>query len=244
MRKRDKTNLSLSLDKLQTVKNRKGLEQAIAGIRDMYAFKHLTLLSVRNPLIGNSPPVYCTTYPEEWTTHYVRNDYFSVDPVVQIYRSDFLPVDWSSLDQTSKHAKSLFREAKALGVGRNGLTVPVRGPSGERSLFSATSDSSRREWMFLRAKTKHDLMLLSHYMHERFVDVLEIGNDRFQRLSRRERQCLQMLAQGIVPKRIASVLQLSESAVRLYLATARKKLKAATIYQAIARATCCEFIDI
>jgi DNA-binding NarL/FixJ family response regulator len=81
-------------------------------------------------------------------------------------------------------------------------------------------------------------------MHERFVDVLEARNHDFRHLSRRERQCLQMLAQGVVPKRIASSLHLSESAVRLYISTARRKLRAATVYQAIARATCCDMIDI
>ena len=244
MRKHEQSKLSWSLNKLQSAKSWHGLEQAFSGIRDRYEFKHLTFLSVRNPVTGNPSPVYCTTYPEEWTAHYVINDYFSVDPVVQVYKTDLLPVDWSSLDRTSAQTKNLFREANTLGIGRHGLTVPVRGPSGERSLFSATSNRSRREWTYLRAQTKHDLMLLSHYMHARFVDVLEAPNRDFQRLSRRERQCLQMLAQGVVPKRIASSLHLSESAVRLYISTARRKLRAATVYQAIARATCCDLIDI
>jgi DNA-binding CsgD family transcriptional regulator len=244
MGKYEQSKLSRSLRKLQSAKSWNGLEQAFSGIRDIYEFNHLTFLSVRNSGTGNSSPVYCTTYPEEWTAHYVVNDYFSVDPVVQVHKTDLLPVDWSSLDRTSKPIKNLFREANSLGVGRHGLTVPVRGPSGERSLFSATSDRSRREWTYLKTRSKPDLILISHYMHERFVDVLEARNHDFRHLSRRERQCLQMLAQGVVPKRIASSLHLSESAVRLYISTARRKLRAATVYQAIARATCCDMIDI
>lgn len=87
-------------------------------------------------------------------------------------------------------------------------------------------------------------MLLSHYMHEKFLIITGVRSDHYGSLSRRERECLQLIARGSVPKRIARQLQLSESAVRLYLANARRKLEARTVYQAIARASFLEFIEV
>lgn len=224
--------------------SKRDLDSAIGVIRNLYGFAHVVFLSVKVSAFERPHMAYCTTYPDEWTLRYLQKDYFRIDPVVAIYRTGFHPVDWSSLDQSSENARELFREAGAMGIGSNGITVPVRGPSGERSLFSATSDASEQDWRHLCEATKHDLMLLSHYMHERFLAVTGTRARRYRELSRRERECLELLAKGLVPKRIAVNLQLSESAVRLYLASARRKLNAATIYQAIARASFLELIDV
>lgn len=244
MMKRRQTRLSMSLTSIQTANSEHGLERAFHDIRDTYGFRHLTFLLIRNPATRNDTPAHCTTYPTEWTSRYVTNNYFAFDPVVQLYKTNVLPIDWSSIDRNSDEIKTLFREATAIGVGHHGLTVPVRGIAGERSIFSATSNRSVREWRRLKTSCKHDLMLLAYYTHERFIAVSGGRISNYQRLSRREQQCLQLLSSGKVPKQIASNLQLSESAVRLYLSSARRKLGAATIYQAIARATCCEVIDV
>lgn len=234
----------MSLISIQNASSRHGLEQAFHDVRDRYGFKHLTFLLIRNPGNRNATPAHCTTYPTEWTSRYVTNNYLAFDPVVQLYKTSVLPIDWSSIDRNSEEIKALFREAEAIGVGRHGLTVPIRGLAGERSIFSATSNRSKREWRRLKTSCKHDLMLLANYTHERFMAVSGGRTSSYQRLSRREQQCLQLLSSGKVPKQIASNLQLSESAVRLYLSSARRKLGAATIYQAIARATCCEDIEV
>ncbi len=44
---------------------------------------------------SHSYPYYCTTYPEAWVTTYLEPGYFDVDPVLDIIRWGFLPVDWS-----------------------------------------------------------------------------------------------------------------------------------------------------
>ncbi|AEI04463.1 putative transcriptional regulatory, LuxR family (plasmid) [Afipia carboxidovorans OM5] len=62
-------------------------------------------------------------------------------------------------------------------------------------------------------------------------------------LSRRETQCLQMLAEGIAPKNIAATLRLSEAAVRLYLQRARKRLNCATTLQAAVKASTLGLIE-
>lgn len=119
----------------------------------------------RNP--RDTYPFYCTTYPEEWTSVYLDRNYFEIDPVIDLSRTGFLPVDWSNIDRRSPRARSFFKEAVSFDIGRQGLTIPVRGPGGERSLFSATSNLPRSEWRTLLTSTSRDLQVLSHFCTRR-----------------------------------------------------------------------------
>lgn len=59
-----------------------------------YGVSHMTFL-VWAGGASHSYPYYCTTYPEAWVTTYLEPGYFDVDPVLDIIRWGFLPVDWS-----------------------------------------------------------------------------------------------------------------------------------------------------
>ena len=61
-------------------------------------------------------------------------------------------------------------------------------------------------------------------------------------LTRRESECLEWLSSGCRYDVIADRLSVSEATVRFHLANARKKLKAATREQAVARAIHLELI--
>ncbi|MBB3138954.1 DNA-binding CsgD family transcriptional regulator [Rhizobium pisi] len=244
MEDRQHSPLSWSLTMLRKVGSSAELNVAVADIRDHYQFAHLAFLVVRLANQADAHPFYCTTYPEEWTSFYLDRNYFEIDPVIELSRTGFLPVDWSNLDRRSVRTRGFFKEAASFDIGRHGLTVPIRGPGGERSLFSVTSNLPRADWRKLRTSSNHDLQILSHYVHEKALSVWGLRTSGgYRKLSGREQECLQLLANGLVSKRIAARLQISESAVRLYLKLAKRKLDAATIYQAIARASFLEIIQ-
>ncbi|NLR97324.1 LuxR family transcriptional regulator [Rhizobium sp. P38BS-XIX] len=244
MENRQLQPLSWSLAMLRRVGSGADLNDAIAHIRDHYQFAHLVFLVVRLAERPDVYPFYCTTYPDEWVSLYLRKNYFEIDPVIDLGQSGFLPVDWSNLDRRSPETRRFFKEADSFGIGRHGLTMPIRGSSGERSLFSVTSGLPTREWRKLRMSSKHDLQVLSHYLHETALSVSGLRKSGgYRKLSRREQECLQLLARGLVSKRIAARLQISENAVRLYLKLAKRKLDARTLYQAIAKASFLEIIQ-
>lgn len=62
-------------------------------------------------------PYYCTTYPDKWTEIYVDKRYFDIDPVIDVVRWGFFPVDWSSLDRRSAQVYRLFMEARSYDIG-------------------------------------------------------------------------------------------------------------------------------
>lgn len=237
--------LSSSLKTLRAVNHREDICPALDALCERYDLSHVTFLVVCSGGGSNSFPYYCTTYPGTWTAKYLERGYFDIDPVIDIMRWGFLPVDWGSLDRQSGGAHRLFKEARAHGIGSQGLTIPIRGSHGERSLFSVTSTLPRREWTRLRDSSIHEMQILSHYLHETVFDALGFRKfGRIRKLSGRESQCLQLLAMGRISKQIAAELGISESAVKLYLRSARLKLGAVTSHHAVARATFLELIKV
>lgn len=230
---------------LRAAKHRDQFNPALKDLCVRYGLSHMTFLvaHIRGQL--ERYPYYCTTYPEAWTETYIDNGYFDIDPVIDVLRWGHLPVDWSSLDWRPAQVDRFFMEARRHGIGPHGLTVPIRGPSGERGLFSVTSNRPKRDWSRLRASCIHELHILSHYLHETVLAVTGLRDPaHYRELSRRERQCLQLLATGWISKQIAAALGISESAVKLYLRSARTKLGASTSHQAVAKASFLELIEL
>ncbi len=241
----DNRRLSLSLGTLRAAKHREDLRPALDELCVRYGLSHITFLVVHSGGRSGLYPYYCTTYPDKWTEIYVDKRYFDIDPVIDVVRWGFFPVDWSSLDRRSAQVYRLFMEARSYDIGPHGLTIPIRGSKGERSLFSVTSNLPKRDWSRLRASSIHELQILSHYLHEAMLSasgLREVG--RHRNLSRRESQCLQLLATGRISKQIAADLGISENAVKLYLRSARQKLGASTSHHAVAKASFLELIKI
>ena len=241
----DQERLASSLRTLRAFNRREDLLPALQSLRARYRLSHIAFLVVHGGGKSGPYPYYCTTYPDIWTRIYVDKRYFDIDPVVGVVRWGLLPVDWSLLDWQSAQVQNFLHEARSHGIGTRGLTVPVRGRNGERSLFSVTSDLPKRDWLRLRASSLHELHILSQYFHETAFSAGGLGRDfRYRNLSKRESQCLQLLAKGRISKQIAADLGISENAVKLYLRLARLKLGAATSHQAVGRASFLELIEL
>lgn len=218
--------------------NKDELRRTIETILEQYGLRHVVYHSSRIPGELDRQPIIICTYPQKWIDRYLESHYFQIDPVVRFGVKRVLPIDWSHLPRTSPVTQRFFGEAYEPGIGRHGMTFPVRGPCGERALFSITSDTSDSEWRQDRLLYARDLHILAYCFHHRAI-VLNSANHEFPilTLSTRQRQCLHLLAVGRAPKQIASDLSISESAVRLYISSARQKLRCINTNHAISRAT-------
>lgn len=220
------------------------LAASIREIRDEYGLAHVVYHAVHLPQSPESNPILLLTYDPEWVRRYTTRDYFLIDPVVQQGRRGFLPLDWSDVDHDSQKAQAFFREAASFEVGRNGITLPVRGPGGERALLSITSNMASRDWQRERLSIMRDFQLVAHVVHDQAVRLSQLRVSGIPRqLSARERETLQLAARGFAPKQIAADLHLSPTAVRLYLQGARSKLECATLTQGIAKAISLDIIQ-
>ncbi len=234
---------SASLALLHSIDHSDQVENVLRQICRLFSLKHMAFLVVRASAASARYPYYCTTYPKLWIETYVERNFFDIDPVIDILRWSRLPVDWSALD--AERTREFFSDARLNDVGFHGMTIPLRGPQGERCLVSVSSDRSCVDWSLLKTKSSHELFIISHLLHEKVLSTLDLASERSWRaLSPRERQCLEHIASGLIPKQIAAKLSISESSVRLYLRSARRKLDAKTSHQAVARASFSEMINI
>jgi DNA-binding CsgD family transcriptional regulator len=213
------------------------LSAVLVGLRDESGLAHLVYHAAHVPAFEKVNPLLVLTYDDAWVKRYVERDYFRIDPVVLAGQKSFLPIDWLTVEHSSKEARHFFSEAQSYGVGRHGFTLPIRGPAGERALFTITTNATDEHWHRWRFSHLRDFHLLAHCFHDRAMRLAGLRYDHVMRpLSPREKQCLERLVQGQVPGQIADALGLSVSAVHAYLRTARRKLECATIEQAIAKA--------
>jgi DNA-binding CsgD family transcriptional regulator len=209
----------------------------LRGLRDESGLAHLVYHATFVPALDKANALLMPTYDETWVQRYIAHDYFSIDPVLLAGRRGFLPIDWLTVDRSSKEARHLFAEAESHGVGRHGFTLPIRGPAGERALFTITTNATDEHWHRWRFSHLRDFHLLAHYFHDRAMRLANLRPvDAMRPLSPRERQCLEHLLRGQAPGQVANALDLSVSAVHAYLRAARRKLECATIEQAIAKA--------
>jgi DNA-binding CsgD family transcriptional regulator len=221
-----------------------GLAALLTEIRDQYGLAHLVYHAIHLPSTADPNPILLLTYDSEWVRRYTERDYFRIDPVVSNGRGGFLPLDWSEVDHESFEARRFFKEADKFGVGRNGMTLPIRGPGGERALLSITSNASSGNWKNSRLAYMHEFQLIAHLLHDQAVRLAGLRLPGIKRhLSTRERESLQLAARGLAVKQIAADLELSPTAIRLYLQSARTKIGCASLNQAIAKAISMELIE-
>jgi DNA-binding CsgD family transcriptional regulator len=182
-------------------------------------------------------PFYYLTYPEPWFQRYIEADYLTIDPVVPAGFGGLLPIDWSTLERRAPRVKQMFGESLEFGIGRQGLTFPIRGPRGEAALFSVTSDLPDKEWAEAKRTYIRDLQILAHTVHAKAMSISGAHPpDYHTRLTPRERECLTWAAVGKTSDDIATILAISEGVVRIHLRSAQHKLNCLNRTHSVAKA--------
>jgi DNA-binding CsgD family transcriptional regulator len=213
------------------------LDDLVNKIRRAYELKHAVYYMPGRPGPAGVKPVLVITYPQNWVTRYFEADYLGVDPVVAEGFASLLPIDWASLDKRAPRVKQLFGESIDFGIGHQGITFPIRGPTGESALFSVTSDLPDAEWADAKKTYVRDFQILAHTVHAK---AMVIGGakppDYRARLTPRERECLTWCALGKTSEDIATILGISEGVVRIHLQSAQHKLNCLNRTHTVAKA--------
>lgn len=200
-----------------------------------FGLSHVALFCVGITGRADEEPSLAVTYSNEWIQHYVDEDFANVDPVLSMGFNSMLPIDWRNIPTSGRKIKRLFGEAQEFGIGGQGITFSVKGRNAERALFSINSNMKNWEWDgFLNGH----LRLLQLYSFEAFEAYLRTRGIERETvlLAKREVECLKWISVGKTASEIADILNLSDRTVRFYLETARYKLNASTVAQAVAKA--------
>jgi LuxR family transcriptional activator of conjugal transfer of Ti plasmids len=200
---------------------------------DLSCFAYLALEDARS-----DTPRLISTYPSRWTTHYLRNNYQTIDPVIGQVLQAPEPFRWGvdlPPGLSSMAERELLDEAAQFGI-RFGFTVPIHDGHGPVAALTFATDQRRPQ--FERFVESHErvlqLMAMYFHAHVRRKLVVDLRIDGI-RLSPREFECLEWAAQGKSAWEIGCILGISRNTVSSYLHNAKSKLGVRTVVQAATR---------
>jgi DNA-binding CsgD family transcriptional regulator len=225
---------------LETVTTSDGLWSETTDYLDGLGFTHsiYSLVDVRD---AKASRVW-TSLPGSWTHRYLDESYQRVDPFYRYCCRTFAPIR-TGPEYLNEHGYLTEQERRVVLEGgetgfRSGFLAPVR-LIGSGS-FGGWNLGSRFKRSELRAALKehgHELRLAAFCIHEHADRLSQTESEpNFGRLSPRERECLLWLSRGLRTAAIADRLNIAPVTVDLHFKGARRKLKAATREEALAKA--------
>jgi LuxR family transcriptional regulator, activator of conjugal transfer of Ti plasmids len=226
------------MDRLTGATAASGLCDALAGVVQAFGFTRFAYLGFGDR-VDLRHPTYLTTYPEDWTKHYLGRCYQEIDPVVERARAGQGPFVWDCADERrrlSDEQRRMYAEAMDAGIGC-GFTVPISDGRGRVAAVTFASDLPPARFRREIERRQHLLQLIAIYFHTHARQKLEsvIDFDR-PHLSPRETACLQWIARGKTAWEVAEVIGISRRTVVFHLENAKRKLGAVTLPQAVALA--------
>lgn len=178
-----------------------------------------------------------STYDENYTQLYMKEYSPLKDSAFHMCFSRLLPLDWDEARTTDDTVKDIHQLADRYGIGRHGISIPIRELGVGDAMFSINFDRDDRHWGEVRRELVNEVHLFAHYYHQRVKKLIAAQQrpmgEGFE-LSPREREVLMWAAEGKTASETAAILKLSTSAVNLYAARAMSKLRAHTKTQAVA----------
>ncbi|MBO9445581.1 LuxR family transcriptional regulator [Ruegeria sp. R14_0] len=228
-----KLDMSQVLEDLENTSTLDELGDVATRLRDRLQVEHL----IYHWVDGAGDQYGYTTYPDAWAERYRDRNYHRIDPVILGCFQRFHPVDWKTLDWSSKVAKTFLKDASEHGVGNQGYSIPIRGPNGQFALFTVNHSCDDDAWLKFIETHGRELILIAHYFNRK---ALEFESDRqpesARGLSPREVDAMTLLALGYSRAQVAHSLSISEHTLRVYIESARAKLGAQNTTHAIATA--------
>lgn len=187
-------------------------------------------------------PRLISSYPKSWTSHYFREGYDNIDPVLQEPRNTSRMFLWDGREaRSAKSAKErrLFDDALNFKI-RTGLTVRIPSSQNQFAAFTLAADD-RSLGLDRFVETSQDMLERVGLTYHAHVNAARIGRtppegQQASPLTQRERQCLAWISDGKTMQDIAELLGVSIHGVKYHLDNARGNLAALTLPHAVALA--------
>ena len=210
------------------------LSETLKDIASEIGVSHISYLRISHDKSSDTSLLSAiVTYSREWQLRYFVKQYVKVDPVVAHGRNAVLPFDWEILDNGDPAVLAFLTDAVNHGVGRNGLSIPVRNRRGTFSVVSFTSDHPQADWERYKNENTAKLQLLSCLINSAANIDFKLPPTPVK-LSRREEQCLIWAARGKTYQEIAEILELTFGSVKTHLDSAKQKLHCVNLTHAVA----------
>lgn len=178
------------------------------------------------PLVQGTEPV------RRWVRHFVERNYFVVDPLYAAARKSVVPQFWHAgqrRPQDTPEQVRIYEEIGEFGIAQ-GFDLAIRDHEDEASLCFYCEDAR------VDLPAIHPPVLIGAlYLHEAVRRCSEGSRVAAgPNLTPRERECLQLVRDGLTYAQAAQRLGIRERTVTFHLQNAKRKLGVATLAQAMA----------
>jgi DNA-binding CsgD family transcriptional regulator len=185
-------------------------------------------------------PNLISSYPKSWTSHYFREGYHNIDPVLQPRNTSRMFL-WDGREaRSAKSAKErrLFDDALSFKI-RTGLTIRIPSSQNQFAAFTLAVDE-RSLGLDRFIESSQDMLQtvgLTYHAHvSAKIGRTSVGDGSISPLTQRERQCLAWISDGKTMQDIAELLDVTPRGVKFHLDNARRNLAALTLPHAVALA--------
>lgn len=214
------------------------LAAAFQQAMDVMGFRYFACCSHVDPVRSPRRAVMLHNYPEAWVRAFSAMELYDIDPVFNHANRVTLPFFWDSpafRAGLTPPQLQILAEAGHFGIA-NGYTVPIHAPYSPgafRASCSVVPDSKS-----IDARAYSAVQLMSIYLYDAALRDLSAKDTEPPQpeLSRRERQCLELAAQGKSDWVVGKILGISERTVHNHIESAKRRLGVATRVQAIVHA--------
>ena len=206
-----------------------------ASLREL-GFRYFACGSHIDPLGPRAAGLLFLNYPSEWLRASSLRGRYRNDPVFRYAEERLVPFFWDEAQfraALTEQQREMLRDAAGFGIC-NGYTVPMHPTGVPMASCSVIPDSAP-----LERGAHQAVMTLAYYMFDAMLSALtvtEYGRTSSMQLSERERQCLELAAQGKDDWSIGSLLRISERTAHNHIERAKRRLGVCTRVQVIVHA--------
>jgi DNA-binding CsgD family transcriptional regulator len=205
---------------------------------DACGFRFFSCCSHVDPLRPPRGAVILHNYPAGWMRAFSELDFYYIDPVFHYANRSLTPFFWDGAAfraELTAPQLEILEEARQFGI-EHGYTVPLhapRSPGAYRASCSVVPDSAA-----VAPEAYLAVHLMAGYMYSALSREAEekAAGSGVRGLTRRERQCLELAAQGKSDWVAGRILGISERTVHNHIEHAKRRLGVATRVQAIVHA--------
>ncbi len=197
-------------------------------------FRHWAYLAFTD----DQQPIIRSNYPAIWLKRYVDENYLAIDPVVAEAKTAAVPYLWheaAAKVTLSPHQQQFFDEAREFGLNL-GAGIPTWSSSGRQGLVSVVPDLRKAaEFERYYQHARIDLLAASNLLHSHVTRLRNLQLHAAVRLTPRERDCLDLLLQGLTTAQLAAKLGLTPRGVQFHVENLKAKYGVKTRLQLLAR---------
>jgi len=211
---------------------KRAFEQAVAelGLRYFACFPHV------DPMSPRWAALVFHNYPSQWMREFAASGRYRIEPVFRYADERLVPFFWDDPEfraALSPAQREILHEAEALGIA-HGYTVPLHPPGSPAASCSVVPDPER-----LARGAYQAVLTMAGFMFDALLEAAaleECSPAHSMQLSERERQCLELAAQGKDDWSIGSLLSISERTAHNHIERAKRRLGVCTRVQVIVQA--------